>query len=410
MEWLKISNDKNIISKVNKKLDEIYNYISKSKMIQPLGIIGGCNGYLLFLYQMYQYTKDEKYLESLNVRLNFLCSIMGYVGLSTFCNGYAGIAWAIRFLHNKGILDIDNIDSFLLDVDSRVYGELLNNVNDYDFLHGGLGMAYYFLSFESAYSSKAIVKFINVLDDTKELDANGGYKWRSEIYTKMETIGMAYNLGMAHGMASLIVFLSLCIRKCVYVEKTLPLLEGLINFYLNNKNPENYVSSYSFWKLIGQNEFSESRLGWCYGDVGISNALIQASVVLGDSSLESYACEIMNKTLKRISSVDEHVIEANICHGTSGLSFMYNSFYQITHDDRYKQASLYWLNETLKRGEGKGVHAGYPLPDAVPEHIVAEHGSYLSILNGVSGIGLSLIAAVSNVDQSWSNCILLNNC
>ena len=62
MEWVKILDDKDMIAKVNKKLDEISNYILKSKMIHPLGIIGGCNGCLLFLFQMYQYTKDEKYL------------------------------------------------------------------------------------------------------------------------------------------------------------------------------------------------------------------------------------------------------------------------------------------------------------------------------------------------------------
>ena len=62
---------------------------------------------------MYQYTKDEKYLENLIVRLNSLCSIMGNVGLSSFCNGYAGIAWTIRFLYNKKILDIDNINNLV---------------------------------------------------------------------------------------------------------------------------------------------------------------------------------------------------------------------------------------------------------------------------------------------------------
>lgn len=408
MNWLQLTDNERLISDVNEKLDQIYNYICNSELFQPLGVLGGCNGSILFLYQMYQYKNNDIYLQELYKRVESLCSIMGLVKMPSFCNGYAGIAWVLRFLHCKEVLDFDNIDKSMADIDLFIYNNLLDQISNYDFLHGSLGLAFYFVSFNSPYSEKALKQFVDFLDKNKENDINGGYKWRTKIFTQVQSIGWAYNLGMAHGMASIVVFLALCVKKKIYIKKTLPLLKGVVEFYLRNKNPNNYASSYSFWKPLDTNIYSESRLGWCYGDIGISCALIQAAIILGDDSLKSYACMVIDKTLVRIHSESKDITEANICHGTSGLSFMYNCFYQITHEDKYRIASLYWLDRTLCLGHEQGKHAGFTLPDAVPESSTM-YGSYLSIINGVSGIGSVLIASVSSVEQSWSNCIMLNN-
>lgn len=67
---------------------------------------------------------------------------------------------------------------------------------------------------------------------------------------------------------------------------------------------------YSNWiKINSPSNLSESRLAWCYGDLGIAKALNYAGVSLGNSDITNFSFEVLNKTIPRF--MNSHVEDAS---------------------------------------------------------------------------------------------------
>lgn len=404
--WNSILKTEEDIIQINHLLEKIYEYIHNSKLIFPLGAMGGYAGTLLFLLYMHKYSNKEKYLIELQDRIRFLCSNLGYVKIDSFCNGYAGICWLLRYLHAEGTFECEDIDKLLSDVDKHIYEGLNLSINNNDFLHGALGMAYYFTYYNTPYSKDAISAYINALDRSKILENDGCIKWISDAYAKNQKIASVYNLGMAHGMASLIYYLSLCLEKNIEREKTYFMLNGLIKYYMNNTNPNNFSSVYSFWLMPSKKEYTETRLAWCYGDPGVASSLFRAGSIIKDKSIIDFSLNIFDRTLKRFDKKENYVAEAAICHGSAGLSIIYNSIFQKTRIERYKNAALFWTRDIVKKSEEKGMYAGYVLHDAILEN-EEENSTILSLINGLSGIGLSMLSSISDDYPSWKKFFMI---
>jgi lantibiotic modifying enzyme len=81
-------------------------------------------------------------------------------------------------------------------------------------------------------------------------------------------------------------------------------------------------------------------------------------------------------------------MESGICHGVSGLAYMYNKLYNLSSNTTFKVASDKCLNFLLEN-----------------ENINSED---VSLLDGLSGIGLSYLSALSNKKASWDRVLLLS--
>lgn len=403
--WNSIVKNTDVRNHINLQLNKIYNYIHDSELVLPLGTLGGYGGSLLFLYQMYIYRKDKKYLTELQERIQQLCTNIKYVELNSFCSGYAGICWLLRYFYYEGVFECDNIDEMLSDMDRSIYEELFRLVNNNDFLHGGLGMAYYFIYYKTPYSPKAISKYIEVLDKSKIADERGGYKWISDAYVREYKIGRVFNLGMAHGMASLIYFLAICIEKCVCTEQVTPMLNGVLKYYQTNVNSTIFASAFPYWILLDKKEYAESRLAWCYGDPGIASSIYHAGKRMHNQAIIDFSLEIFDRTLVRFKKELADVNESSICHGSAGLAIIYNTIYQETGLERYKDAAVFWLNDTIKKGEQGGPYAGHILPDSQIEE--NRNAIVISLINGISGIGLSLLSTISDDFPYWKECFMI---
>ena len=404
--WNPILKNTEEIIQVNHLLKSIYEYIHNSKLLYPLGAIGGYAGTLLFLLYMYKYSKEEKYLIELQERIQFLCSNLEHIKINSFCNGYAGICWLLRYLYDEGIFECDDIDKLLSDMDKRIYEGLILSINDNDFLHGSLGIAYYFVHYDTPYSKDALSAYIKVLDSTKIVENNGCLKWISDAYIKMQKIASVYNLGMAHGMASLIYFLSLCLDKGIHTREVKLMLDGVTKYYVNNTNPTSFSSIFSFWMLPLEKEYTKTRLAWCYGDPGVASSLFHAGKTMNDKNIIDFSLNVFDCTLKRFNKEEDYVTEAAICHGTAGLSIIYNTLFQETGYEKYKNAALFWTQETIKKSKEKGMYAGYILHDAVLEN-EGINATVLSLINGLSGIGLSLLSTISSDYPFWKKYFMI---
>jgi hypothetical protein len=81
-----------------------------------------------------------------------------------------------------------------------------------------------------------------------------------------------YNLGVAHGVPGVAKFLSDLVAIGIERPRAQYLLEGSIRWILAQQRPPHAVFRFSSWVVPGY-ESSDSRLGWCYGDLGIAAIL-----------------------------------------------------------------------------------------------------------------------------------------
>lgn len=146
-----------------------------------------------------------------------------------------------------------------------------------------------------------------------------------------------------------------------------------------------------------------SRLAWCYGDLGAAIAFWQAGNTLGEQRWKTEALHILQHASKRIDLHANQVVDAGICHGTAGIAHIFNRFYRETKQIFLKDAADYWINETLKMATQKDGLCGYKAWQG-EEGWVAQQG----LLEGIAGIGLVLISYLSTEDAAWDKAFLLS--
>ena len=147
-----------------------------------------------------------------------------------------------------------------------------------------------------------------------------------------------------------------------------------------------------------------SRLAWCYGDLGISVALWHASQALGRKDWEQEAIDTILHASKRRGLVENGVVDAGLCHGTAGIAHIFNRMHGYTGLEELKEASNYWFAETLKMARFEDGLAGFKAWQGNERGWVNEPG----LLEGIAGIGLALISAVSDIEPAWDECLLLS--
>jgi hypothetical protein len=111
---------------MKKELQRIANtLILYSYHINPIGLLNGKMGIVLFLYRYADYSGYVQYREFADKLLDEILSSVAHSS-SDFENGLSGIGWAVNFLIKNGHVDGDPND-ILQDVDKRVFSNLKCN-------------------------------------------------------------------------------------------------------------------------------------------------------------------------------------------------------------------------------------------------------------------------------------------
>lgn len=182
------------------------------------------------------------------------------------------------------------------------------------------------------------------------------------------------------------------------------MLDGAVLFLLNNRLDINKYSSY-FPNLSLDSELPKSsRLAWCYGDLGISVALYQAGKITQNREWINKSVEILLHSTKRRTFETTFAIDGGLCHGTAGIAHIYNRMYKCTSIEDFKLTSDFWFSETLKMAKFPDGLAGFKA------WRTPERGNWAlesGFLEGIAGIGLAMISAVSDIEPNWDECLLL---
>ena len=396
--------------RINKKLEEIINITQNYNnilTIDDIGLFTGKTGLVLFNFYYYKLTKEIRYADSTTkIITEIIQAINGGENAHTFCNGLAGFGWTMEHLFKNNFTELTNID-FLKNLDHYLYKKMLNDFNsdNYDLLHGAIGAGMYFLNHLSDPKSyEIIVQLIDGLENICIKEIDGSIKWESVIIDIDEKTQHVYDLCLSHGIASIIAFLAKVYAKDIYKEKVIILLNGAVQFLLKHKSVLNNDNSY-FPNWVNLDGTSiKSRLAWCYGDLGIGIALFNAAKVTSNIKLEEISLEILLQTTQRKNLETEGIVDAGICHGTSGIALIYLRMYGYTNNNVFKEASEYWLNLTLDLAKFEDGYAGYKT------YRMEKYGGWsndISIIEGIVGIGLVLMSFVSDIETKWDECFLL---
>jgi class I lanthipeptide synthase len=390
---------------IEKKIEQIHTLCSNEKDCNT-SLMGGLGGITLFNFYYAKYKNDnEAYAKAYNEIVEIINVINSSTNYNNFSIGLAGIGWIIEHLSKNDFIDV-NTHELLGELDEFVSESMLQEINGghYDYLHGALGIAQYLISRRKTNNIYHYLKnLIDRLDSLSETDTNG-IKWKSIIDHK--TSEMGYNISLSHGSSSIVILLSKFYKEEINKEKTKKMVEGAVRYILGQKlKNKKFNSIYPSWSIESSKVQLDSRLAWCYGDLGISVALWHASQAFGRKDWEEEAINTLLHSAKRRDLKSTGVVDATLCHGTSGIALIFRRMYGIVGVEELKNASEYWFNETIKIATVNDGLAGYKSYRS--EEFGGSTKEY-GLLEGIAGIGLSLISAVSDIEPSWDECLLLS--
>jgi lantibiotic modifying enzyme len=341
---------------------------------------------------------------ALDILSNVFDNLNNGFNFHTHAGGVAGIGTIIEILTDDDLIDA-NTDELFEGLDEYLYQLMISELQkgNYDFLHGAIGLGLFFSKrLSNKNSSRYLTDFVIELDRISKKD-DQGIRWLSVLNREKNKKG--FNLSLSHGLASIITFLSKLYALGIAKEKVSELLNGSVKYLLNQQQDISmYKSNFPTW--VCQSEPSTySRLAWCYGDLGIGIALWQAGCNTDNKIWKKRGIKILLHSTKRRDLTENSVVDAGLCHGTSGIAHIYNRMFHYTGKEEFRDSASYWYKETLKMAKFEDGLAGYKAWRS------PKYGGWQKeycFLVGISGIGLTLISAVSNIEPKWDECLLLS--
>jgi len=402
MKWVKICNDVEIEILASNKIEDIANSLEKNySKHHSLGLADGKAGIVLFFcyYNLYKNTnRFSKQIEDFIEEVNNLVFESKHMGL-TFASGYAGIFWLIEFLKEE-FIEFEEFTPELLMPFKEFAEKILHTEKNTDFLNGPLGLI--FLLTELNQDKETVIGLVNSLRKVC-LEKNSTISPPIVLVKSINT--RVINLSLSHGISSLIIILCLIYKKHNSGELK-NIVYKAIKFLIDSKYKDSarYISIFPSWIEVDSTEedIYGSRLSWCYGDLGNGLAIYTVAKTFNDENLMQQAIEIFKFNAKRRDFNNTNIKDAEFCHGTSGVAHIYNRLYQETKIDEFRETAYYWYLKTLEFAVHDNQCAGYKTQ--IQGTLVEDY--YL--FEGIAGIGLSLISAVSHIEPKWDRCMLIS--
>lgn len=392
------------------KLEEIANVLSENYTTQrQVGILTGTSGLSLFQFYYARFLNSDSQSDIALDVLTRSIEIVNKGGFyQTYCSGLAGLGWGLSHLKQEGFVELDS--EILMDIDGYLHATMQSwlRPGNYDFLHGALGFGFYFLKrYKNAPSQKLklhyknyIIELLNFLNSISSICENG-IRWQS--VNDFKTGEKGYDLSLSHGISSIVNFLSRLYNYDDFKDKVKEMLRGGVDYILSfMKEQENSISLFPNYIIMRETVQWNSRVSWCYGDLGIGLSLWKSAKALNDEVLKNTAIQILMHTTLRTSQESTMVQDAGLCHGSFGNAQIFNYMYRQTKMIEFKNAAKFWINDGLSKAIHEDGYAGFKM--------WTKDGwkNKLSILEGIAGIGLAIISYLSEEDTNWDECLMIS--
>ncbi|WP_299768529.1 lanthionine synthetase C family protein [uncultured Dokdonia sp.] len=399
--------------KLKDKLEEINKELIANGELDTtdVGVLSGSSGLALYHFYYNAYNPNEI---SEDVGSEIIASIVGSINegynFHTFCGGIAGAAWTIELLNELEFIEVDT-DGLLGVLDD--YLNHVANLNDkdnfYDFLHGLIGIGYYFLKrYENTTSEelkakyeKMLLEMIAKLDNTAQKGEYGIY-WESILIREEGLKGC--NLSLSHGLSSIINFLARLSKHTVFSKQALPLLEQSIHHLMSRKREQVTTSYFPDWITNNNEETESSRLAWCYGDLGVAVSLWQAAKVMQNEDVKQTSIQLLEHAATRRDIEETRIVDGGLCHGAFGVMHIFDFMYKEIGTPIFKEAADYWIDYGLTIDHHKDGSAGYKKWRGGDTPTYEKENS---LLEGIAGIGLAILSYLNPEKTDWNQCLMI---
>lgn len=322
--------------------------------------------------------------------------------------GFTGVAWTIE--HLSGRLFEPESDDLNEATDSRLLALLSQSPwsGSYDLISGLVGIGVYSLERIQRPTGRACLE--RVIARLAELAEEGPDRatwftaperlpeWQREQYPQG-----VYDLGVAHGVPGAVALLAGAVQANVETATAARLLDGAVAWLLARRQSAANTSLFaSMLPPTGATE--NSRSAWCYGDPGVGSALLLSGRLAGQADWVQTAIEILAHAAARDPS-DTRVVDAGLCHGSAGLALLFARAHQATGDSTFCSSASYWFLRTLELLRRDEDNASDWIPGIGRNGTIpADH----SLLTGVVGTGLALLAGATGTPPEWDRLLLLS--
>ena len=397
------SKNRELIDKILKQF--VARITPLSKTTQPCGLLSGLAGELLFLFKLSQFqptlVNDSLFNDKLEYLQQLLPRSINRPDLST---GLSGQGWFLEFINQAQGADYDS--ELCEDIDDI----LLNNLSidcwqgEIEMVLGLGGIAMYAARRQLTSDTTALFeKIISHFENTATQVTENTLSWSQPAdsvyrFNKENPVEAEYNLGLAHGVPSIIAAILTALQIPPLFTRTKRIVIQSGDWLLQQEltAPQN-ISCFA----SSCNDDNGSRLGWCYGDLTIALTLVRVGKALELPSYIDKARKISLHAAKRNSS-QGMVYDAGLCHGSAGLALIFQLLHQQIDEPKLLQAANNWLLYTLDLYREKGLQGLY-----MYSAVTKEYQEDSSFLMGYSGIGLCLLAALGE-QADWTDCLLMS--
>ncbi|WP_161964010.1 lanthionine synthetase C family protein [Chitinophaga flava] len=377
------------------------------------GLMKGNAGIALFFAYYTRLTQNERHYHTamgfLEKSLEAISSLNQANGLG---GGFCGPAWLIKHLIRLDLLTSDSVAA-LEDIEPYIIDALSIQleVGNYDLLYGFIGSAIYLLEEDNPGNHQYYEQILQWFSNNKKITGNGEVWWEDW----QPGIQHKANLGLAHGIPGIVNFL-IYLDKHYPTDTTKDLIRNAIAWVLSKETQRGLTSFPAMASGEGpETDMAESRLAWCYGDLGIVSMLYNAAVGLNEPAYVCKAGLVMRKVaVRRLhnskvmwdKTLDYH--DPCFCHGTSGILYQFNRILQYNNDPEILTAADYWLKATIANTNKMLDHFSEL---EMSKEIVADETiilNHFGVLTGLAGIGLTLINCIRPDLNKWDSILLLN--
>ena len=285
-------------------------------------------------------------------------------------DGLGGIGWMLDYMIRYPMIEADLFD-VMGSVDPKIFRRMIYDIQEdrYDLLQGAAGIALYCMNRNERFPREYLNRFI------------------AELYKRM-TLGKLNNI-QDYSIPSGLSGLYLLVRKIRLKYPDMDYIAELAD------NLGNQLKC----QAISLKNTSNTLPGWSQSEAGVLWSLLHIPETR-DRALEQWA-----QYGKLHLEHDHEYLEAGLYGGSFSLGHLFNRIYRLSGCSEFRKLSSDFLHRGLSQAnytdEKTGCRLWYTEINGV-------YGVHYGLLGGLAGIGLALLAAVSEKESGWDESLLLS--